>query len=100
MKIKHLVILFVAFSSVAFANDPAKKANNAAINTACAADGKMADCGDKQVGTGLLRCLHDYKKSHKEFALSAGCKEAIQKRQAEQKEHNKDHKPQADQKGK
>lgn len=84
MKIKHLFVLCVALSSsLAFADG--KQANNAEINAACAADSKTAGCGDKQVGSGLLKCLHAYKKEHKDFNLSAGCKEAIQKRKADQK---------------
>lgn len=70
----------------------AKKADNEAINTACAADAKTAGCADKKVGGGLLRCLHDYKKEHKDFALSAGCKTAVEKRHDDQKQHG-DHKP-------
>ena len=86
MKIKYLVTFLAALSSsVAFANepakqaDPAKQAANAAISAACAADGKAAGCGDKQVGTGLLRCIHDYKQAHKDFTVSAGCKAEVEK---------------------
>jgi|WetSurMetagenome_2_1015567.scaffolds.fasta_scaffold15668_3 hypothetical protein len=81
MKIKHLLAILTAFStSFAFANEPAKQpVDSAAINAACSADGKAAGCGDKQVGTGLLRCLGEYRKAHKEFALSAGCKEQLEK---------------------
>jgi hypothetical protein len=78
MKIKYLFVLCLAFlSSFAFAND--KQTANAAITAACSADAKTAGCGDKQAGSGLLRCLHEYKKSHKDFALSAGCKTEIEK---------------------
>lgn len=77
MKIKYLVILATIFSSsMAFANDNP-------IDTACAADAKTAGCSDKKVGSGLLTCLHEYKKSHKEFALSAGCKEQVEHRKTE-----------------
>lgn len=80
MKIKYLLAFAAAFSSsIAFANQE----NAAAINAACAADAKTAGCGDKKVGSGLLVCLHEYKKSHKDFTLSAGCKEQIEKKKAD-----------------
>lgn len=84
MKIKQLLVLFAALSSpLALAAEPANhQADNVAINAACASDAQTAGCGGKQVGTGLLRCLHDYKQAHKDFALSAGCKTAVEKRRA------------------
>ena len=80
MKIKHFIAFIGAFStSVVFAAEGMTKENAAAINSACAADAKTANCGDKQVGSGLLKCLHEHKKDHKDFKLSPNCKEQIEK---------------------
>lgn len=80
MKIKHIIALMGAFSaSVVFAAEGMTKEQAAAINAACAAEAKTANCGNKQAGSGLLKCLHEYKKNHKDFKLSPNCKEQIEK---------------------
>ena len=56
-----------------------------AVNAACRAEASAAGCGDKQVGTGLLRCMHAYKKAHKEFVISEGCKSSTQALRSERK---------------
>ena len=62
------------------AGHEAKGADAQAIDAACAADAKTANCGDEKVGTGLLKCLHAYKKEHKkDFKVSDGCKSAMEK---------------------
>lgn len=48
------------------------------VNNACTADAKTAGCEGKVVGEGLMKCLFDYKKSHKDFKISDGCKTAAQ----------------------
>ncbi len=50
------------------------------VDKACVADAQTAGCGSEQVGTGLMKCIHAYKKAHKkEFTISEGCKAAMQK---------------------
>ncbi|MGZ3703582.1 MAG: hypothetical protein ACXWSD_17625, partial [Bdellovibrionota bacterium] len=54
--------------------------------SACTAEAQTAGCGSEQVGTGLLKCIHAYKKAHKkDFKLSDGCKAALQKEHADMK---------------
>jgi hypothetical protein len=81
------VLLIAALMSApaAFAADPAMQADNDAINSACATEAQTASCGADKVGTGLLKCLHAYKKAHKDFKFSDGCKSAMDKRHADKK---------------
>jgi hypothetical protein len=63
-----------------------KNANALAIDAACTAEASTAGCGDKKVGTGLLKCIHAYKREHrKEFKISDGCKDAMKKARSERK---------------
>lgn len=48
------------------------------VNNACSADAKTAGCDGKVVGEGLMKCMHEYKKNHKDFKFSEGCKNAAQ----------------------
>ena len=48
------------------------------VNNACTTDAKTAGCEGKVVGEGLMKCIHEYKKSHKDFKVSDGCKSAAQ----------------------
>ena len=48
-----------------------------AINTACAADAVTAKCDGEKVGTGLLKCLHTYKKANPTTTYSTGCVDAM-----------------------
>lgn len=81
---KNLLLTLVLASSIsAFAADGAKKeelkADREAVNNACKTEGTTAGCGDQKVGTGLLKCIHKYKKAHREeFKISEGCKSAMQ----------------------
>ena len=75
MKNLFTLILMMSFAAVSQAGE-SKSADAQAVNTACAQDGVTAGCGDKKVGTGLLRCLAAYKKAHKDFKFSESCKNA------------------------
>jgi hypothetical protein len=87
---RHLVLsmtfatILFGFSS-AFAADPVMKADAQSIDTACVADAATAKCGADQVGTGLLKCLHAYKKANHTFKFSSGCKEAMQQMHKDRK---------------
>lgn len=81
---KTMILALVLASSVsAFANDTAKKetlkTDRDAVNSSCTAEASTAGCGNEQVGTGLLKCIHTYKQTHKDFKVSEGCKTAMQK---------------------
>ena len=87
---RHLVLSMTltaalfGFSS-AFAADPTMKADAQSIDTACAADAATANCGADKVGTGLLKCLHAYKKANKSFKFSSGCKDAMKQMHKDRK---------------
>lgn len=69
-----IAALMMAMTSQAKENTTA---DAQAVNAACTADAATASCGTEKVGTGLLKCLHAYKKSHSEFKFSDGCKVAM-----------------------
>ena len=68
------ITLAVMFFQIAEAKKTDAEKNE--INSACAEDGQKAGCGDKKFGTGLLKCIRQYKKDHKDFKLSEACKTA------------------------
>ena len=76
--------LFVVPAAFA-APDAAMKEDNDKVNTACATDAQTAGCGSDKVGTGLLKCLHAYKKEHKDYKFSADCAAAMKTRHADKK---------------
>lgn len=82
MKFVLASLLFVA-STACFAND--MKADAQGIDAACSQDAATTGCGKDKVGTGLLKCMHAYKKSHKEFKFSQGCKTALKKMREDRK---------------
>ena len=93
---KNILISAALFLSVtvfsvtaAFAADSKIQADNDAINAACSAESATAGCGADKVGSGLLKCLHTYKKAHHEFKVSDGCKAAMKQRRADRKNKNR-----------
>ena len=80
MKIILVALSMMSVASVAFAEGhEAKGADAQAIDSACATDAATASCGTEKVGTGLLKCLHAYKKANESFKFSDGCKAAMKK---------------------
>ncbi len=75
--------LFV--SGVAFAAPSATiQADKQNADNACKAEGTAAGCGAEQVGTGLLKCIHQYHMAHKaDFKVSAGCHAAMKQLKAD-----------------
>lgn len=71
--------IVLSFISVSNANEPkeSKKPEAQAVNVACAQDSITANCGADKVGTGLLKCIHDYKINHADFKVSDNCKAAM-----------------------
>jgi hypothetical protein len=82
MKFMLIATLFV--STVVFAGE-SKKPDAQAIDAACTQDAATAGCGTEKVGTGLLKCMHAYKKEHKDFKFSEGCKSAMVKAREDRK---------------
>lgn len=56
-----------------------------AVNVACVEEAKVANCGDKVVGKGLLKCIHAHKKASADFKISDGCKTAMKSLRSERK---------------
>jgi len=77
-----VLVLSLSFTS-AFANEAMTSAHADALNTACASEGQAAGCGDKKAGSGLGKCIHAYKKAHKDFKISEGCHHAMKEAHAD-----------------
>jgi len=86
MKTLFAVLALTVISLPAFADGKAAQGADAqAIDAACTSDAATAGCGSEQVGTGLMKCLHAYKKAHHEFKFSDSCKASLQKAHADHK---------------
>ncbi len=86
MNTKYIGFALIAMSVTSF-TALANEVINTKISTACATEIKTAGCEGKKLGEGLLKCIHEYKKEHKDFAISAECKEAAKAGREEIKEH-------------
>lgn len=82
------VSLVLVSSMSAFALDVKKERAeyDAEVKKACAAEITVANCGDKSVGKGLVKCLAAYKKEHKDYKFSDSCKSVKEKGKALRKE--------------
>ncbi len=47
------------------------------IDNACSQDAATAGCANEKVGTGLIKCLHTYKKANRSYKISPSCRAAI-----------------------
>ncbi len=84
---KTILITALFFSTLSILNaEEHNSANADAVNAACAQDATTASCGDQKVGTGLLKCIHAYKKANKDFKVSESCKTTIKKLHDEKKD--------------
>jgi hypothetical protein len=83
-------LLVVVFFTVALAARAGENMTPDAqnIDTACATDAATAGCTNEKVGTGLLKCLHAYKKTNHSYTFSAPCKTAMEKMHADRKAAN------------
>jgi len=72
-----IAALMMSLATVAQAKKENKGADAQAVDMACTQDAATAKCGDEKVGTGLMKCLHAYKKANKDFKFSDGCKSAM-----------------------
>jgi hypothetical protein len=55
-----------------------------AVDSSCSQEATTANCADKKVGTGLVACVRAYKKAHKGFKVSPGCRSAMKQMRADQ----------------
>lgn len=86
--LKAVTILAIFFGlSVASAD---MKSDKEAVNAACLQDAATAGCGSEVVGKGLLKCLHTYKKGHKDYKFSDSCKTAMKTLHTDHKEKKSD----------
>ncbi len=84
-KVILMSTLLVSLFAVAQGKE-AKGPHADVINTACAADAAIAKCDGEKVGTGLIKCLHKYKKATPDFKFSPACKEALKEGKEARKE--------------
>jgi hypothetical protein len=78
MKKLFMISTLLLMGTSVLANEQLK-ADRAAVNESCKAEGVTAGCGENKVGTGLLKCIHKYRKEHKEFKVSQVCKASMRK---------------------
>jgi hypothetical protein len=94
MKALLVSAALVAFSGSALAEDgkdnrggnPQMRKDAQAINQACTGDAANTGCGGEVVGKGLLKCMHAYKKAHKDYKFSDGCKDAMKQMHEDREE--------------
>lgn len=72
--ISLILYLMALFAMPTHANITAEKQR---VEATCHQEAKMANCGDKKVGTGLIKCIHNYKITNKAFHYSDTCKSAL-----------------------
>lgn len=72
MKMGLLIVLSLFLTTLAQAGEKAD-----AVLTACSAEAQSTGCTDKKIGKGLLKCMKTYKKQHKDFTFSDGCKNSM-----------------------
>ncbi len=56
------------------------------VKAACSAEIQVTGCS-QDLGKGLLNCIREYKKSHKEFSISKSCKAAKRDGREMRQEH-------------
>ena len=76
-----LFVFMIAISGVVQAAPKrgALKADAELINSSCRADAQVAGCSNEKVGSGLIKCLWQYKKANPKFDFSNECKSALKK---------------------
>lgn len=72
--LKSVMVTLVLVASVSSFAKGERAVKDAEIKKACAAEIATAGCSDKDLGKGLLKCLHAYKKEHKDMVISESCK--------------------------
>ena len=85
MKSKYAVLVLGTFLTLNLANAD-MASDKQSIDNACTQEASTAGCGNDQVGTGLLKCIHAYKKANQQtFKISDGCKAAMKQLHVDRK---------------
>ncbi len=80
MKILRPIVIAALLTGLCSVTNAVKKsADEQAADAACVKAAETAGCGSKEIGTGLLKCLHAYKKAHKDSTYADECKAAVKK---------------------
>ncbi len=92
--IKQLLTLAFVFSSLSATASMDKEGLKAemgnVIKAECADEISKANCGNEH-GPRILKCIHEYKKTHKEFLISDKCKDVRKKMKTKRKEFRAAH---------
>lgn len=87
MKVLFATTLVFSFSAVASAAENGLMKEDAqVINAACQPEAAAAGCGGEVVGKGLLKCMGSYKKAHRDFKFSPGCRDAMKRMREDKRE--------------
>jgi len=97
MKFAVTLLMALSTSALVFASDAATvsakeeiKAKvveaKTKVNNSCSEDAAKAGCTGKEFGKGLMKCLHAYKKEHKDFKISDSCKSSTKEVKAEREQ--------------
>lgn len=84
MKNILMIVSIITFAAISNAKENTS-ADAQAVDNACTQEGTTAGCGNEKVGTGLLKCIHGYKKAHKDFKISEGCHAAMKQMHTDRK---------------
>ena len=88
MKMLFAATLAFSFSAVANAEEKGLLKEDAqVINAACQPEAAATGCGGKVVGKGLLKCMGAYKKAHRDFRFSPGCRDAMKRMRADKRDY-------------
>jgi hypothetical protein len=95
MKTTQYLILaaMMAISTGALAANAQMQTDKQSVDQACTAEAAAANCGQDQVGTGLLKCIRAYKKANPGFKLSPNCAAAIKQLHTDHNELKQQPKP-------
>ncbi len=92
-KVLFAATLVLSYSVVAYAEEQGQLREDAqVINSACQPEATVAGCGGEVVGKGLLKCLGSYKKAHRDFKFSPGCRGAMKRLREDKHELRNDNK--------
>ena len=88
MKMLFAATLAFSFSAVANAEEKGLLKEDAqVINAACQPEAAATGCGGEVVGKGLLKCMGAYKKAHRDFRFSPGCRDAMKRMRADKRDY-------------
>lgn len=77
---KFVLFLSLSLTGVAMAHGKENLEPDAqAVDAACVEDATKTNCTNEKVGTGLLKCLHAYKRANPTFTFTEACHTAMHK---------------------